>query len=263
VKGCLTIARLATGIAATSLIAAATIGLRYGGQGLYQSDDVIFPQLIAQDATALMLILPLLAFAVWRSRRGSARALVVWAGTLVYIAYWYHFLLAGIPFGPLFLVHATLVGSSLFGSAALLAQVDVERLAHRFDPRTPARAIGGIMIALGLLFAAVWVGDIVLRLRDREVLDYVARAVYMADLTVMLPVTIVAGILLWRRHMWGFILSGPLLVNAALSMITLLGTGVAVRIAGGEVATPQLGAFFLAAVVMSACATHYLKRIRV
>jgi hypothetical protein len=263
VSGSLRFARWTTLVAALSLLASAVVGLRYGEQGLYQSDDLLLPQMYGQDAVSVIVILPLLGLGVWRAGRGSPRGLIVWAGALVYMAYWYHFLLSGIPFGPMFPVHVTLVGSSLVAAAALLARLDVERFVHRFVARTPARGIAILMVGLGALFASAWLLDVVARLRHGEVLDDVARAVYMADLTVMLPVTVIAGVLLWRHDTWGYVLTGPILVNAALSMLTLCVTSVVVRLSGMDVSNAQILAFWGAALVMGGCVVAYLRSLRV
>lgn len=263
VAGSLVLARWATLVAAVALFTSAVLGLQYGEQGLYQSDALLLPQFYGPDVVSLVIALPLLALAVWRTSRGSARGLVVWGGTLIYIAYWYHFYLGGIPFGPLFLLHVTLVGSALLALGVLIARVDIGRFAHRFAARMPARSIGGMMVILGAVFGTAWVVDVVARLWHGEVIDQVARGVYTVDLTVMLPVTIVAGLLLWRHHPWGYVLSGPLLVNALLSVLTLWMTSLLVRASGVAVSGLQLAAFSAATLVMIGCVLAYMRELRV
>ncbi|HET9426656.1 MAG TPA: hypothetical protein VFO55_14935 [Gemmatimonadaceae bacterium] len=263
VSGSLVVARWSTVIAGVALLASALLGLLYGEQWLYQSDALLLPQVYGQDVISLVIALPLLGLAVWRARRGSARGLVVWAGALIYIAYWYHFHLGAIPFGPLFLLHVALVASSLLALGVLVARSDVGRFAHRFRAAMPARTIGGMMIILGAVFSTVWIADVVERLGHGEVLDPAARGVYAVDLTVMLPVTIVAGFLLWRHHPWGYALSGPLLVNALLSMLTLWATSLLTSAAGMAVAGLQILSFSIATLVMIVCVLLYMRELRV
>lgn len=262
VSGSLAPARWGTLIAGLSAATSAVLGWRYGQQGLYQSDDLMLAQVHGQDFIVLLATLPVLALSVWRAHRGSARGLIGWAGALIYLAYWYHYLLGGIEFGPIYLLHLTLVASSLFSLAVLGVRLDVERLAHRFGAHLPARTIGGFMLTAGAVFASAGVFDIVERLRDREILDTATRGVYTVDLTIMLPATIVAGILLWRHQSWGYVLAGPLLVNAALSAATLLAAVLALM----PSAMP-LGAAALvlgsAVAVLAAAVTVYLREVRV
>lgn len=259
VSGSLVIARWASLVAGVALFTAAVIGMQYGEQGLYQSDALRLPQVYGQDLVALVIALPLMMLAVWRTGRGSPRGLLVWAGTLVYIVYWYHFYLANIAFGPMFLMHLALVGSSLLALGVILVRLDVGRLAHHFRSRLPARSLGGMMVILAALFATAWVVDIVQRVGRGELLDQGARSIYSIDLTVMLPLTIAAGILLWRHHVWGYALSGPLLVNAFLSMLTLWATALLVGAAGMQVAPTVILIFSLATLVMIVCVLAYLR----
>lgn len=262
VSGSLTPAYWTSWIAAILLLITAVGGLQYGDQGLYQADALLLPQFLGQDALALALALPSLIIAIWMTQRGSARGLVLWAGTLMYIAYWYHFYLAGIPFGGLYLIHVGTVSASMMSLCILASRIDVERFARRFPPSMPVKWIGGLMTGLAAVFATVWVADVVVKTMHGDALDAVARGVYTVDLTLMLPVTMATGFLLWRRHAWGYVLAGPLLVNACASMVTLLVTSILVDLAGHPVGAP-LTLFPVAAVVMLGAVVWYFRSLRV
>ena len=262
VSGSLKLARWSTAIAGLSAFAAGVIGFRYGQRSLYQTHELLTVQVYGQDLVVLVLVVPLLAAAVLLARRGSARGLFVWAGSLTYLAYWYHFLLAGVDFGPMYLLHLTLVGSSLFSLGVLGARLDVERLAHRFKARMPARTIGAFMAIAAAVFATAGIFDMVDLLRDRALIDAATRGAYSADFTIMLPATVVAGVLLWRHASWGYVLAGPLLVNAALSATTLL--VAIIRLIREGVALNALAVTILAAaLVVSAATVVYLRGVRV
>ena len=263
VSGSLAAARWATLAAGISLLISAVLGLRYGEQGLYQSEALLLPQFYGQDVVALVVVLPLMLLSARRARHGSARALIAWAGALTYVAYWYHFYLGGIPFGPLFLPHVVVVGSSLFALGVLIARVDVQRLARRFSDALPARSLGGMMVTAGAVFATAWILDVMERLGHGEVLDRAAVGIYSVDLTLMLPITVVAGFLLWSHAPWGYLLSGPLLINAFLSILTLSTTWVIVRFAGVTVPGVEMAAFWLATLVMGGCVAIFMRALRV
>jgi hypothetical protein len=262
VSGSLRLARWSTALAGLSALAAGIIGFRYGQQSLYQTHELLTVQVYGQDLVVLILVVPLLAGAVFLTRKGSARGLFVWAGALVYLAYWYHFLLGGIDFGPMYLLHLTLVGSSLFALGVLGARLDVERLAHRFEARMPARTIGAFMAIAAAVFATAGIVDMVDLLRDRALIDVATRGAYSADFTIMLPATLVAGVLLWRHASWGYVLAGPLLINAALSATTLL--VAIVRLIREGIALNTVAVALLAAtLVLSGAAAIYLRGVRV
>lgn len=262
VSGSLRLARWSTAIAGLSGFVAAFIGLRYGPQSLYQTHELLTVQVYGQDMVVLVLVVPLLLGAVLLSSRGSARALFVWAGALVYLAYWYHFLLGGVDFGPMYLLHLTVVGSSLFSLGVLGARLDVERIAHRFKARMPARALGAFITIAAAVFATAGIFDMVELLRDRALIDSATRGAYSVDFTIMLPATIIAGVLLWRHASWGYVLAGPLLVNAALSAITLL--VAVVRLIREGIALNTAAIVLLgAAIILAAATAVYLRNIRV
>jgi hypothetical protein len=263
VSGSLNVAYWLSALAAVLLGVTSVVGLLYGGDGLYQPDPHLLPQFFGQDAFALVVALPALLCAIWLTDRGSARGLVLWTGTLLYIANWYHFYLSGIPFGPLFLVHVGLVSASVLALAVLLARVDVERFRRRFPARMPARSLAGLMIVLATLFALAWIADVTARLQHGESLDPVARGVYIIDLALLLPAMIGGGVLLWTRNAWGYVLAGPLLLHALGSMVTLLVMSVLARLAGESVAAAQIVGLETVALVVLVGVAVYFQDLRV
>src|SRR4051812_6181344 len=95
VSGSLALARRATALTGLTACVAAVLGLAFGEQWLYQSDGLTLGQTYGHDVVVLLVVLPALGLSVRSAMRGSARALVTWAGTLLYLAYWYHFMLGG------------------------------------------------------------------------------------------------------------------------------------------------------------------------
>lgn len=262
VTGSLRVARWATLIAGASAFVAAVMGIAYGPRGLYQSDDLLLVQAYGQDIVVLLGTLPVLANGFWLARRGSARGLVAWAGALVYLAYWYHYMLSAAVFGAAYLVHVIVVGSSLVAIGALGLTLDVERFAHRFSEAARTGLAGGVLVFAGCLFGIAAVSDVLQRLGNHEVLDGAIRGVYNVDLTIMLPCTVAAGVLLWHRHSWGYALAGPLFVNAALSVLTVLVAAVVLLTAGLPI-RGLASLLAVAAVGIVAMAVVWLRRVRV
>jgi hypothetical protein len=77
----------------------------------------------------------------------------------------------------------------------------------------------------------------------------------------MLPATILAGILLWRRDSWAYVLAGPLLINAALSAMTLMVAMIAL-IREGVPVHVGAAAFAIASAVMSGAVIAYLRAMQ-
>jgi hypothetical protein len=261
VSGTLRLARWTTLAAGLAAFTSAIIGIRLGQAWLYQSDDLMLGQVYGMDLIVLLVALPLLVLSVRAASRGSARGLFGWGGALMYLAYWYHFLLGGVAFGPAYLLYLTVVGSSLLSLGVLGARLDVERIAHRFRQRMPVRSIAALMLIGAGVFVVAGAWDMSDQLREWALLDSATRAVYSVDFTIMLPATILAGILLWRRQSWGYVLAGPLLINAALSAMTLMVAMIALL---REDVPVHLGAaaFAIASAVMFGAVITYLRGMR-
>lgn len=236
-------------------------GLAWGTRGLYQPDSLLLPQFLGQDAVSLALAVPLLLGSMRAARRGSARGLLLWSGTLAYAAYWYYFYVAGVRFGPLFPVHLALVSASGYGLVALLARVDAAAVRARFAPGFRARLVGGFLAGSGVLFAALWTADLVRRLRAGEPLDNVSRHVYIADLVVMLPALVAGGVALWRRRPWGYALGGLLLLKVDATMLLLLVNAALVRAWGEPVDAGQTAAYAATLVAAGACSALYFRAV--
>jgi hypothetical protein len=92
----------------------------------------------------------------------------------------------------------------------------------------PARAVGGILLAIIVANAHAWLGQIVSALVDDEpgrlVKDtgLLTNPVFIQDLSFWLPLGAVAAVACWRRRTWGLLIAG-----AMLAMFVLEGFGVA------------------------------------
>ena len=107
--GSLRIPYLLTLIVAALLIVSSVAGLLFGQRGLYQPEPRMLAAFMSQDVISLIVGLPLLLGSLWLARRGSARGLLLWLGTLFYVAYGYAYYVFAAPFGVLFFVYVALV----------------------------------------------------------------------------------------------------------------------------------------------------------
>lgn len=214
---------------------------------LYDAAPALRAAFLAQDVVTLALALPLLVVALRLAARGSLRGRLLWAGLLAYVAYWYWFYVVGARFNVLFLAYAAVVAASLLALAGVLASLDVAAVHARLAAGAPRRATAGFLVATAVLFAALWSGDVVRRLRAGAPLDLVSRAVYAIDLVVLLPAMAVVGVLLWRGRAWGAVLAAPLLVKAASSGVMLLAGTAAQAWAGTRPDPAPLAGYALVA----------------
>jgi hypothetical protein len=104
-----------------------------------------------------VLVLPSLIVASKFARRGSARAQLATASVVGYLVYTYAYYLFGTGFNDLFLLHAAVFATALWALVLTLIAIDVTSVAEQFRPRTPVRAVAGILGALALGLRGMWI----------------------------------------------------------------------------------------------------------
>jgi hypothetical protein len=148
--------------------------------------------------------------------------LLLWVGTLFYVAYSYAYYVLNPEFNALYLAYLAIVSASGFGLLALLLSVDAEAVRARFAERTPVRLVGGFLAVMGALFAVKWGGSIVAALGAGATPTHVDLTVWPMDLVIALPATFWGGVWLWRLQAWGYVVAGLLLQKLALLGFTLV-----------------------------------------
>ncbi|MGH2351819.1 MAG: hypothetical protein ACRDJN_09425 [Chloroflexota bacterium] len=218
----LTVPTVLSLLAAGLLVVTSVAGLWYGQRGLYTPDPATLPAFLGQDAVTLVAGLPLLLGSMWAARRGSVRGLLLWVGTLFYVAYSYAYYPLNPEFNALYLAYIAIVSLSGYGLLSLLLGTDAEAVRARFSERTPVRLIGGFMAVMGALFALKWVATITAHLMAGTTPTHIDLTVWPMDLVIALPATFWGGVWLWRRQPLGYVVAGLLLLKMALLGCTLV-----------------------------------------
>jgi hypothetical protein len=225
----LRLAYLASFVVAAVIAIVSVAGLLFGTTGLYGSETRLFPAFLGQDLLNLLVGLPILLGSMWLARRGSLTGLLCWPGALFYVIYDYAFYAIGAPFSVFFEAYLVLIAISTYAMIGIIASVDTNAVRAVVAGMVPARVTGGFLVAVAVIFVALWTTIVVSALLSGGAVDAVARAVVTLDLTIQLPALLVGGVLLWRRSAVGYAVATGLLLQAAayllgLSALCLLGT---------------------------------------
>ena len=161
-----------------------------------------------------------------------------------------------------FLVHVIAFSSSIFALIVTLMSVDASAIAAGYRTGAPVRAVAGLLVLVGVVFAILWStfsisyavsGQISLGAAPLEGMH----TVFAIDLSLMVPAMALAGLLLWRRRPWGFVMGGAMSVFGAIYQLNLAAAGWFQADAGVEnvrridsVGAVVLVMFLLAAAVM-------------
>jgi hypothetical protein len=193
---------------------------------LYREPAALAVQMQGQDLVTLIAALALAATLV-AVRRGSARATVIWIGLLGYMLYTYVGAAFAYAFNQFFLIYVALFSLSMFALIAVASQINASELRSRFDARTPRTPVIVFLLLLALMLCALWLGQIIPFLTTGTLPAGIEQGgnfqyVYALDLGLIVPLSLLGAIWLWRRKPWGYILSGYVLLKAATMGLALL-----------------------------------------
>jgi hypothetical protein len=198
-------------------------------RGLYYWDTVSSAaQMQANDLVMLVFGLPLLAISFWLSLRNSLRGRLLLAGTLAFILYTYIAMCFGAAYNPLFLVYVALFSLSLFALVLVMMSFDVASLPAHFSAHLPRGWIVALLFfAAGFLLLA-WLGRIAATFSEGAIPaleNTTSMFIQAMDLAIVVPLCVLSGVLLLRRHPWGYLL-------ASVGMLKFLTLGTAVSMMG-------------------------------
>jgi hypothetical protein len=210
------------------------------GIGLYRNDSVsIAAQGKASDLITLILGIPVLIASLHFALKGSFRARLVLAGTLGYFLYTYVSYTFYWNYNPFFIVYTMLMGLSLFAFIMTMMTFDVEGMAARFRKGMPVKPLGGFQIFIAVAIGMLWLGKLAPSVFGGAVPEglehYTTMVIQGMDLAVVVPASILSGILLIRRKPMGYLLFSvmiikgftmltaisAMMVNMALSSVTM------------------------------------------
>ena len=242
---------------AAALLAAigSVVGLSLPANIFGQETTVLADAATAQDLVNLLLVAPLLVVLGWRAHRGHIRAHLVWVGCLAFTVYNYAIYAFSIHFGPLFLVWVAVLGLSMFTLIGGVATFDAAALEGRFTQRA-VRATGWFLIGVAVLFALLWLREIVPNLLagapSRSASDWKVptNPVHVLDLAFFLPAAATSGVLLLRRHRLGYATAAGQLTWIALTCLPILVTPVVANARNHEPAWAVAGSI---GVILLAC----------
>lgn len=200
------------------------------GRGLYAYDSV-FKATGNRGADLLMLVagIPLLVVTTVLTVRGSLRGSLLLIGSLIWILYLYATLALGTAYNDFFIVYVALLSTSLLAFVLAVRSIDLRVLAKRMRPEIPRRGPAIFMIASGIVTLVVWLIDPVAALftdGTPTVLETNTTLVTHAlDIALIVPAALIAGVLILRREVVGYVMAISLLVmEIALAPMIVLQT---------------------------------------
>ncbi|WP_157438866.1 hypothetical protein [Aestuariimicrobium kwangyangense] len=172
-----------------------------------------------QDVGNLIAVVVLLAAALRHHRRASARAASIWLGAMLYLIYAYMVYGFAVHLNALFLVYVAILGVCSWGVIVTVPGLGGDTVL----PSRGRRSFPAVtLIAIGVVFALLWLSDLVPALLSGTVPATLQEAglmvnpVHVIDLSVVLPALVVAGVATLQGRHHGLFWAAPWLCFSAL-----------------------------------------------
>jgi hypothetical protein len=198
--------------------------------GVYRDPPGVVAMLRGYDLMTLVVVVPALALSVLPPWHGTRGVRLVWLSVLAYGVYNYAFYVFATAFNTLFLVHVAVFALCVFTLAIALSTVDAAGIAAGFHARAPVRVVSAVLIVLAASLAGMWVVNAV-RFAVTGALpqdSYLVAPItvthlgYVLDLALFAPACVLAGVLLWRRRPWGYVLGAVVLLFGTVYQLCYL-----------------------------------------
>jgi hypothetical protein len=236
--------------------------------GHYGVDPVQVRYYQVQDATVLLVGVPVLAAGLWYATRGSLRGRVVWLGGLAYATYTWASVGLQAPYNEFFLGYVALFSLSLFAFVGGVVTTDPEPVRRALEGRVSTALYGGALLVIAVGLAVLWLADVVPALLAGttplivEEAGRVALASHLLDLGIVVPSLLVAGVWLRRGRTWGYLLAGVALVLGATLAASISATTVVLLTGETITVSPVAAVFtFLPVLVSAVLAVRYVASI--
>jgi hypothetical protein len=188
------------------------------GRGVYRQDSVSFAvQGLGQDIVTLVVGVPMLAIGIVLYRKGKVSGFLLTSGTFYYFAYSYLLYCMGVFFNELFLLYVALFSLSTAGLILSVAGISTGEIAAAFSESFPRRLVGFFCLLVGLMLITLWGARLAPAFLEgtpppgQE--HYTTLIVQAADLGIVVPTALTAGILLLRRRPAGYVLAPILIIK--------------------------------------------------
>ena len=218
------------------------------GHGLYRYDTMASSsQEIGQDIVTLLVGIPLLVYAMLRTRKDAMRGKLLLTGGLAYFLYTYASMSFLTAFNAFFLVYVALFSLSLFAFILALMALDPAEVAAHIGKRFPRRAITTYFLVVAGFLALAWLGLVVSPMLTGEapagLESTTTMVIQVLDLGVIVPTAILTALLLRKGNAWGYTLSLVVLLKI-LTMGAALISMIAVQLLSGVAVDPVVTAGF-------------------
>jgi hypothetical protein len=239
--------------------------LMINGHGLYYYDTVSSAaQQQGNDIVTLSVALPMLVVSTWLAFRGSLRGRLLLTGIIGFFLYTYLSMSMLTAFNALFLVYVALFALSLYAFILCMMSFDLTTLPGHFSNKLPRGWIAALLFLIGAFLSISWLGRVLSPIIQNTppLLDNTTTMVIQAmDLSLVVPLAVLSGILLLRRNAWGYLLTSVFILKAITLGLGVSAMAVNMTLAGTPDSLGIMIPFLVITLLNLAAAVSLLKNV--
>lgn len=217
------------------------------GKGLYHNESVsMAAQVKAQDLVTLLIAIPFLATSLILNNKNSIRGKFLLTGTLGYFLYTYASYCFVSMYNNFFIVYILLFGLSFFAFTINFTSFDLKTISQQFQKLKFRKYLAFSIIFLGGAIGMMWLGRIIPALFDgipSGLEHYTTLPIQAIDLGIIVPTTIMAGILLIRKNDLGYLLASIIIIKGITMLLAIDAMAISMILVGASISIIELVVF--------------------
>lgn len=215
----------------TSIVIVLSAIASFGGiffKNIYRDNELVNAVWLGNDIVTLFLVIPLMIVVLFFSLRNSLKAQLIWMGTLWYMVYNYIFYMYGSAFNKFFILYVVIFTLSVYSLILALAKIDKQTLLQKISSKIPVKWISSFMIFFAIFIGGLWIIQFLSFVFTNEVpksitqTGHLTGVIYATDLSLLVSTLIVGAIHLWKKELWGYLISIILMTKCVLYPFVLV-----------------------------------------
>jgi len=223
---------------------------------------------IGQDIANLFVVVPILVISAFYACRKNKLALLLWGGTLFYLAYSYTIYCFGLHFTNLFLIYCLVLGLSFYGFVYFILNTFKENISEWFIKTSSNKPLALFLMTIAFLFYFIWLKEIIpaiiKNITPKSIIEsgLLINPVHVLDIALCLPALILTGIFLLKRKNLGLLLAPAMMMFCILMSIAIIAMVFTMKHQGLETNTFLSIVFIIIALISTGFLVQYLRRLK-
>lgn len=229
--------------------------------GLYRDIPKYQAAWLSNDVVTLFVVLPLYVVALYYRFSGSLRATLGLLGLQAYMLYNYAFYLFGAEFNAFFLLYVLLLVASIYALAIGVGSLNMQTLSQKVSYRMPTKWVSGFLLLISLPLIMVEGGQAIGFILTGK-LPEAPSLIFALDLTLVVPSSILAAILLWKGNVWGYLLGTMMSIKGFTYGLVLVTMTVYAKVTMGIGWDPLLPFYAFVALGGLFCSLYLVRTVQ-